>query len=148
MFKLNHIFSTQFYSLHLFDQYLSQKFSNCKIFLNGNIVDFVPCIGIPTVQNSNYSCSQGFISKLKLFILHYIRRGVFHCLLTRKLQNHGEKLIDYSLIFFSHQNHDRPKHPKCAITFDPSRHSKSSLSVTTGFISSQNPHRKFSALEE
>ena len=41
-----------------------------------------------------------------------------------------------SSIFLDHQNLDSPKFPKYAITFDLFWHSKSSLSATTGFISS------------
>ena len=39
-------------------------------------------------------------------------------------------------VFSAHQNLDSPEIPKYAITFDSSRHSKSSLSITTDFISS------------
>ena len=43
-----------------------------------------------------------------------------------------------TLIFFSHQNLDNLKVPKYAIAFDLSRHAKSSLTATTGFMSSIN----------
>ena len=40
------------------------------------------------------------------------------------------------LIFSSNQNLDKPKIPKYAFIFDLSRHAKSSLTATTGFVSS------------
>ena len=47
-------------------------------------------------------------------------------------------LTNQIIDFFWASNLESPKHSKCAFTFDSSRHSKSSLSSTTGFISPNN----------
>ena len=114
-----------------------KSFPSCRNILIGNFVDFLPCIGILTVRFSEECSLYCFIWILKLLILPNYSLGFVHLGLHEMLRVFGENSID-NFLLFSHQNVYSPKIPKNAITFGLSGHSKSSLSVTTGFISSSN----------
>ena len=113
-----------------------KSFISCRNILIGNFVYFLPCIGILTVGFSEESSLYCFISILKLILPNY-SLGFVHLSLHEMLRVFRENSFD-NFLLFSHQNVYSPKIPKNAITFGLSGHSKSSLSVTTGFISSSN----------
>ena len=73
---------------------------------------------------------------MKLLILRNQRLRICHLRLCRNPKTCGDLLTNQTIDFPSHQNLQSPKILKFAITFDLSRHAKSSSTATTGFISS------------
>ena len=73
----------------------------------------------------------------RVILSHYMIQFLYQRLhLTRNLCNWAKRWK--ALIFSLHQNPDSPKIPKCVNTFALSRHAKSSLTATTGFLSYSN----------
>ena len=65
----------------------------------------------------------------------YLESWYIHLCVCRQLKSYGDRLTnEVILIFSSPQNLGSPKIHKYAITFDLSRHPKSSLSATTGYF--------------
>ena len=122
------------YKLHFFCQSLNERlFRNENIF-GGNIVDFVPWIGILIFRimqfssvssrywNSESSVTRGLISSILVSVKN-LKPVEFYWQIEQ-------------MMFSWHQNLDTPKILKYAIIFDLSRHAKSSLTANTVFMSS------------
>ena len=114
------------YRLHFFSQSLNGKLLVVKTFSVVILSISFHALASDIPNNDNYNVSYRYCNS--------VTRGLVSSIL---ICDENLTLVEFFLqIKPSHQNLDSAKIPKCAISFDLSRHAKSSLSATTGFMSS------------